>query len=118
MKKTFMLISILILCVSSFFAQEYIMNDGAAYSSLTGTTTIITLTGGDWDSGYYDMALSAGNQFYFYGKKVTHIRIWTNGYVTFGFGSAPADYSDNSNDPLPSSSNPDGYAAPGGMTGT
>ncbi len=86
MKKTFILISILIHCVSSFFAQEYIMNDGAAYSGLTPTTTITTLTSGTWDSGYYDYGLPNNNRFYFYGKKVTHLRIWTNGYVSFGFG--------------------------------
>jgi len=112
MKRFIWLSVILVLLSPLLFSYEYIMNASVPCIWDYVDTQITTLTGGDWDSGYFDLALPADNQFYFYGKKVTHIRIWTNGYVTFGFGSAPTDYSDNTNDPIPSSSNPQAYAAP------
>jgi len=100
---------------ASAYAYDYLMADRLTSWNLpfsAATTKIATLTNGDWDDGYYDMALGANYRFYFYGKLVTHLRIWTNGYVTFGFGSAPSDYSDFSADPLPNTDNPNGYAAP------
>jgi len=100
----------------SAYAYDYLMADrlaGGTQSYIAATTQITTLTAGDWDEGYYDMALGANYQFYFYGKKVTHLRIWTNGYVTFGFGSAPSDSTtDWTNDPMPDTSAPNGFAAP------
>jgi len=100
---------------ASAYAYDYLMADRPTSWGLSwraGTTQITTLTSGDWDDGYFDLALSANYRFYFYGKLVTHLRIWTNGYVTFGFGAAPSDTSDPSNDAIPSTDNPNGYAAP------
>lgn len=116
-KKTFSICMILgfffgFVFSTSGFAYEYIMNTNATSIWGWDNTQITTLNGGDWDNGYYDLALPADNQFYFYGNKVTHVRIWTNGYVTFGFGSAPTDFYDQSNDPIPWSNNPNAYAAP------
>jgi hypothetical protein len=112
MKKLFFVCFILILVSPLLLSYEYIMNNNIPYGTAAVNTKIAALTGGDWDDGYYDLVLPSTHQFYFYGKKVTHIRIWTNGYVTFGFGSAPTDYSDYSNDPIPNVDNPDSYAAP------
>ena len=100
---------------ASVYAYDYLMSDRLTSWSIPWTaasTQITTLTGGDWDDGYYNIALGANFEFFFYGMKVTHIKIWTNGYVTFGFGSAPADSVDSSNDPIPSNNNPNSYAAP------
>jgi hypothetical protein len=91
---------------------EYIMNSGAKYYGLGVDAPIAALTGGNWDDGYYDHALPTQAQFHFYGRKVTHLRIWTNGYVTFGFGSAPTDLSNPSNASIPSPDTPNSYAAP------
>ena len=113
MKKIFLALTIFALLSGGLFAHEYVMKTNATYSGLTGGTQIQDiLTGGTKDDGYYDMTLPAANQFYFYGQKVTHIRIWTNGYVTFGFGSAPSDYDDDTNDPIPHNDNPNSYVAP------
>ncbi|MDD8014526.1 MAG: hypothetical protein PHX45_02445, partial [Acidobacteriota bacterium] len=111
--KTFMVVLGVFLALSCWaFSHEYIMDDGVAATTFTTTTQITTLTAGTWDDGYYDMTLPANNQFYFYGKKVTHLRIWTNGYITCGFGGVPSDYSDTSPDVMPNSDNPNGYIAP------
>jgi len=112
MKKVLVVVCFLLFSSSLLFSYEYIMNAGSSFGTAWTSTKITSLTGGNWDDGYYDLALPALNQFYFYGKKVTHIRIWTNGYVTFGFGSAPTDYADYTNDSIPSLDNPNGYAAP------
>jgi len=91
------------------FAYEYYyVKSGAAFS--TPTEQITTLTGGNWDDGYYDLAISTA--FFFYGRKVTHIRIWTNGYITLGFGSAPTDSAVPENQPIPSADVPNGLIAP------
>jgi hypothetical protein len=112
MKKIIFLCMIFLLLSPLLFSHEYIMNDNISYTTPWTNITISTLTSGDWDDGYYDLALPSDNQIYFYGKKVTHIRIWTNGYVTFGYGSPPTDYSDSSNDRIPWNNQPNGYAAP------
>jgi hypothetical protein len=93
----------MVFCVSSFlFSYEYIMNSNpSGIGSHTGSTKITTLTAGDWDDGYYDLTLPAINQFYYYGRKVTHLRISTNGYVVLGSGSAQGDGTAYSNDPIP-----------------
>jgi len=78
----------------------------------SGDTQITTLTSGDWDDGYYDLALPTAQQFYYYGKKVTHLRISTNGYVRLCFGSPAGDGTDNSNDSMPDPTNPDSMVAP------
>jgi len=112
MKKGFGFMVILFALAPLLFSYEYIMNDGTSYGTAYVSTKITSLTGGNWDEGYYDLVLPSTHYFYFYGKKVTHVRIWTNGYVTFGFGSAPTDYNDYTPDPLPNTDNPNGYAAP------
>jgi len=113
MKKCFPALGIFLAVSCWTFGHEYIMDDGLQLSSpLLAYTQITTLTGGTWDNGYYDMVLPDDNQFYFYGKKVTHLRIWTNGYITCGFGSVPTDYSDPSPDVMPNSDAPNAYIAP------
>ena len=111
MKKLLIITVMFMLPIGLFGQIEYLIDDtyivsGGAYTQVT------VLTAGNWDDGYVDLILPAANQFYFYGKKVTHVRMWTNGYVTFGFGAAPTDYSDFSPDPIPHTDNPNSYAAP------
>jgi len=101
-----------VLITRFLFSYEYIVNNKAGLEPIPGNTQITTLTGGNWDDGYYDLTLPTSDRFYFYGKWVTHVRIWTNGYVTFGFGSAPTDYTDYTPDSIPSPDNPNGYVAP------
>ena len=75
MKK--MILLCMVSLVSSFlFSYEYIMNTATpGIGSHQGTTKITTLSGGDWDDGYYDLALPSANRFYYFGKLVTHLRI-------------------------------------------
>ena len=88
MKK--MIVLSMVLLVSSFlYSYEYIMNTNpSGIGSHTGTVQVTTWTSGNWDDGYYDLAVPAINQFYYYGKLVTHLRISTKGYVVLVFGSA------------------------------
>ena len=102
---------VLFLFSMSLFSYEYVMNDNVIFTTGIVSTQITTLTGGNWENGYYDMTLPANNQFYFYGKKVTHLRIWTKGYVTFGYG-APSGIGIYYNDRIPDSTGPNSYAAP------
>jgi len=106
---------ILILFSGCLLSYEYIVDDNPtrtwSFVYHSGSTQITALTGGSWDDGYYDLALPTGNQFYFYGKKVTHLRISTNGYIRLGFGSATGDGNDISNDPIPNTTNPDSIIA-------
>jgi hypothetical protein len=107
------LVAFLVLFLSTgLFSFEYVMNSNSAYISTSTSTPITTLTGGSWDDGYFDLALNASNQFYFYGKKVTHLRISTNGYVVLGFGSASGNGTAITNYPLPSTSAPVSIVAP------
>jgi len=92
--------------------QEYLIDDGIGGVNNSVTTQVAALTGGNWDDGYFDLALPADNQFYFYGKKVTHLRIHTNGYVTMGYGSAPTDYTIVTNPNIPNPTGANGYVAP------
>jgi hypothetical protein len=93
----------MVFCVSSFlFSYEYIMNSNpTGIGSHTGSTKITTLTGGNWDDGYADLAIPAANQFYYYGKLVTTLRISTNGYVVLGKGAITEDGTDYANGSLP-----------------
>jgi hypothetical protein len=109
MKKTFCLGALLLLVSVGLFSHEYIVDKNPkrdwTFGSWTGTTQVTTLTGGNWDFGYYDLALPAINQFYFYGQKVTHLRITTKGYIIPGFGS-PSGAVYSVNDPIPDTSSP------------
>lgn len=96
-------------------AYEYIMSDRTLswnFGFITATTQITSLTSGDWDEGYFDLSLPSNNQFYFYGKKVTHVRIMTNGYVAFGFGGPPSAGCVSLNASLPAPDPPNSIAAP------
>jgi hypothetical protein len=98
----------------SLFGYEYVMKDNLLHWSFgyhTGSTKVTALTGGSWDDGYYDLVVPAANQFYYYGRNVTHIRIYTNGYVEFGFGSAPTEGAALSAT-IPSPGAPNGIVAP------
>ena len=101
MKK--MIILCMVLLVSSFlYSYEYIMNTNpSGIGSHTGSTRVSTLTSGNFDEGYYNLAIPARNQFYYYGKLVTHLQITTNGYIVLGYGSAPTVSVDWSNGSLP-----------------
>jgi hypothetical protein len=112
MKKTILVAFLVLFLSAGLFSYEYVMNSGAVYSTPGVSTQITTLTGGSWDDGYYDLTLAASNQFYFYGKKVTHLRISTNGYVVLGFGSASGDGVDFTNDPIPNTNDPSSIVAP------
>lgn len=92
------------------FAYKYVMNDAATFSYVSATTQITTLTSGDFDEGYYDYALGSFD-FYYYGRKVTHMRISTNGYIIFGFGSATGNGTAYDNTTLPDNATPDSMAA-------
>lgn len=115
MKKFIRTILILTLFSGCLFSYEYIVDNNPtrtwSFSYHSGSTQITTLTGGNWDDGYYDLSLPASNQFYFYGKKVTHLRISTNGYIRLGFGSATGDGTDLGNDSIPNTTDPDAIAA-------
>ncbi len=110
--KRVLLFGFLVLFLSAgAFSYEYIVNAGAVYSTAGVDTQITTLTAGNWESGYYDLVLPADNQFYFYGRKVTHLRITTKGYVIPGFGS-PSGSVSYTNDPIPDPQTPNCYVAP------
>jgi hypothetical protein len=104
----------LLLCPLTVQPVEYLINPDLGGMSGSVETPIIALTAGDWDDGYYDLPLPAANQFYFYGKKVTDLRIFTNGLVVLGFGAPPTTSSyfpSNSSIPNPVD-NPHGFIAP------
>jgi len=92
------------------FAYKYVMNDSATFSYVSATTQVVALTGGNWVDGYYDYALGDFD-FYYYGRKVTHMRISTNGYIVFGFGSATGNGVAYDNQALPDNAAPDSMAA-------
>jgi hypothetical protein len=104
----------MIFFVSSFlFSYEYIMNTNpSGIGSLTGNQKVTTLTSGNWDYGYYDLAVPAINQFYYYGKLVTHLRISTKGYVVLGFGSASGNGTWSTNQSIPSPTLDNNIVAP------
>jgi hypothetical protein len=111
MKKFICVWALILLFSVGLFSHEYIVDNNPtrawSVASYVGTTQVTTLTGGSWDFGYYDLALPANNQFYFYGQKVTHLRITTKGYIVPGFGSPPSGSSVySSNDPIPDTSSP------------
>ena len=85
MKK--MIVLSMVLLVSSFlYSYEYIMNTNpSGIGSHTGTVQSHHLDLRNADDGYYDLAVPAINQFYYYGKLVTHLRIFTNGVSPSGF---------------------------------
>jgi len=93
------------------FAYKYVMNANATYSYVVPTTQVMGLDGGDWDDGYFDYALPGDFEFYYYGRKVTHLRISTNGFILFGFGSATGDGVLYENTALPDATDPDQMAA-------
>lgn len=111
MKKFFCFGVLLLMFSAGLFAHEYILDKNPSrswgFATYTGTTQVTTLTSGDWDFGYYDLTLPAGCHFYYYGWKVTHLRITTKGYIIPGFGSPPADTTISlSNVSMPNTSSP------------
>jgi hypothetical protein len=100
----------LLLC-GQVFAYKYVVNNNATYSYVVPTTQVAALTGGNWDDGYFDYALPGDFAFYFYGRQVTHLRISTNGYIIFGFGSASGDGTVYDQTALPNNGDPNGIAA-------
>lgn len=93
--KKFIGFGIFVLLFSTgLFGHEYIIDKNPTrtwgISTYTGNTQVTSLTGGNWDLGYYDLVLPSANQFYYYGRKVTHLRITTKGYIMPGFGGPPA----------------------------
>jgi hypothetical protein len=109
---TFVAVAVLFFTVA-LFSHEYLVDSnpqrtwGFTDGQFFGSTQVTSLAGGDWDEGYYDLALPTVCQFYFYGRKVTHLRIVTDGYIIPGFGSPGGDVeSMNSGIPDPSSPHP------------
>jgi hypothetical protein len=92
------------------FAYKYVMNHDATFSYVSATNQITSLTSGDFDDGYYDYALGDFD-FYYYGRQVTHMRISTNGYIVFGFGSATGVGDVYTNTSLPDNATPNSMAA-------
>jgi len=112
MKKGCGFMVILFALAPLLFSYEYIMNAGIPFYQLYVDVKITSLTGGNWLDGYYDYALPSSAQFYFYGKKVTHLRITTKGYVELGFGAPPAGSSVYfGNEDIPSTSSPNAIVA-------
>jgi len=111
MKKRILACGIFLAVSCWTFGHEYVMDDGSSFTDFLAYNEI-KLTGGDWNDGYYDMALPDNNHFYFYGRKVTHLRAWTNGYITCGFGGPPSDLSDPTPSDMPNSDSPNAYIAP------
>ncbi len=112
MKKFIAAAAFLALCSPLLFSYEYIMNGGVDFGTGWVSTQVTSLTGGNWDNGYYDLVLPATNQFYYHGKKVTHLRISTNGYVLLGFGSPSGEGSSYVNEPIPKSDDHNSLVAP------
>jgi hypothetical protein len=111
--KTILIVALFAFITGQAFAYKYVVNDAATYSYVSATTQFTVLSGGDLDDGWYDYALGDFD-FYFYGRKVTHLRISTNGYIVFGFGSATGVGNGYDNTPLPDYTAllaPDGMAA-------
>ena len=94
---------------SAALSFEYVVQKHAG-GLTTPANQITSLTGGNWNDGYYDLAISG--LFYFYGRRVTHIRIMTDGYIVLGFGSAPSDTDNPTNSVIPNPAAPNGYVAP------
>lgn len=92
------------------FAYKYVMNDAATFGYVSATTQIMALTGGNLDDGYYDYTLGDFD-FYYYGRKVTHMRISTNGYIVCGFGSATGVGTAWSHTAIPDNATPEGVVA-------
>jgi hypothetical protein len=112
MKK--IIILCMLFCVSSFlFSYEYIMNTSpSGIGSYTGVVQITTWTP-NADDGYYDLAVPDGNKFYYYGKLVTYLRIFTNGVVHLFSGSSSLTSGTAGNYPIPyPGSNPNSIVAP------
>jgi len=109
MKKTLFLGFLFFVLSVNIFSYEYIAAKfSGVYSSPTNQVT--ALSGGNWNDGHFDLALSTA--FYYYGRRVTHIRIMTDGYVIFGFGGAPTDTDNPVNNPIPNPGGSHGLAAP------
>jgi hypothetical protein len=100
-----------LLVTGQAFAYKYVMNDSATYSYISATNQVTSLDGGTWDDGYFDYALPGDFEFYFYGRKVTHLRVSTNGYITFGFGSAAGTGVAYENTAIPDGLKPDAIGA-------
>jgi len=115
MRKLFLFLGlVLLLCPLTVQSVEYLINPAIGNLSAGVTLTpITTLTDGGWDDGYYDLPLPAANQFNFYGKKVTDLRIFTNGLVVLGFGAPPTtSYYYYVNNPIPYPYSAQGFIAP------
>jgi hypothetical protein len=106
MKRLFLFGALILVLSAGMFSYEYILDNNPTrtwgMANWTGDTKVTALTGGTWDDGYYDLALPAANQFYFYGRKVTHLRISTNGYIVPCFGSPSGAGNYPNNEPIPS----------------
>jgi hypothetical protein len=104
---------VLLLCPLTVQSIEYLMNPAIGNYSTSTATQITALTSGGWDDGYYDLPLPAANQFYFYGKKVTDLRIFTNGLVVLGFDAPPTTTGYfTTNQPIPYLYSAQGFIAP------
>jgi len=101
-------IILLIVVVSEVRADgtvDYVIKDDASYNWITAANTITTLTSGNWSYGYYDIPLT-GWDFWFYGKRITNVRMSTNGYIRLG-ETAYGDGTDSSENPIPDRTDPD-----------
>ncbi|MDD8016113.1 MAG: VCBS repeat-containing protein [Acidobacteriota bacterium] len=109
MKKILWSVCLLVFARAGCFSFEYMM--GAYMSSYSAPANQVTaLSGGNWNDGHFDLALQT--DFYFYGRKVTHIRIMTDGYIVFGFGGSPGETDISANVSIPKPGAPNAYAAP------
>ena len=109
-----MIVLCMVFFVSAFlFSYEYIMNTNpTGIGSLTGDMKITTWTPNP-DDGYADLAIPVVNQFYYYGKLTTHLRIFTNGVVHLFSGSTSLTSGTAGNYSIPfPGSNPNNIVAP------
>ncbi len=112
--KTILIVVVFAFIAGQAFAYKYVVNDAATYNYVSATTQFTVLSGGDLDDGWYDYALGDFD-FYYYGRKVTHLRISTNGYIIFGFGSATGVGNGYYNTQIPDYTTTIPYLTPDGM---
>ncbi|MBI2578074.1 MAG: hypothetical protein HYW26_00005 [Candidatus Aenigmarchaeota archaeon] len=113
-KTLFAVFLTLLIFPSAANAQSYTKTTfSSTYVELSSPTVIWNGAAGTYDDTYTDVSI--GFTFNYYGKNYNTVRVSTNGYITlYDTSQSPgsAAGTDASNDPIPSTADPDNYLAP------